>query len=228
MANDEDSVGPSDLRSGGSSRLPRTGDAPAGASGGMSRWAIAPYSVAGQSEEPAPTPKRSQKAVEDKASDWTPPVVPARTPPKNRQVERDSSQPTELQPAAQLGTRPNTVLAGFGGVVLIIVVTAIGASADVILNDKVGIWSGVALIIGAFFASLMTRKSDLLSVIVAPPIIYTFFAALSVWLTSTNSISVTALADVAVSGFAPMALATGVAALLGGIKLLTTRAHERP
>lgn len=194
----------------------------------MSRWAIAPYSIAGQSGEPAPKPKPAQKSVDHEASDWMPPATPARTPSKSRQFERDSSQLTELQPAAQLGTRPNTILAGFGGVVLIIVVTAIGASADVILNDKVGIWSGVALIIGAFFAALMTRKSDLLSVIVAPPIIYTFFAALSVWLTSTSSISVTALADVAVSGFAPMALATGVAALLGGIKLLTTRAHERP
>ncbi len=94
------------------------------------------------------------------------------------------------------------------------------------ISSKLGVFTGIGLCIGAFFAALVTRKLDLLSVIVAPPIIYALYGVLLIWL-SPVAIDKYSLAEIAIGGFPWMALATGIALLIGGIKLMTTRPTER-
>lgn len=118
------------------------------------------------------------------------------------------------------------MLAGFGGVILIIITAGIGALIDHMVSSKLGVFTGIGLCIGAFFAALVTRKLDLLSVIVAPPIVYALFGVLLIWLSPTT-VDKYSLAEIAIAGFPWMALATGIALLIGGVKLMTTRPTER-
>lgn len=141
-------------------------------------------------------------------------------------ITPDLGEPRELRQSPAASTQAGPVLAGFGGVVLIIITTGIGALIDHMISSKLGVFTGIGLCIGAFFAALVTRKLDLLSVIAAPPIIYALYGVLLIWLSPT-AIDKYALAEIAITGFPWMALATGIALIIGGIKLVTTRPTER-
>lgn len=228
-------------------RLDRTGaqadphDWTSRPAGSGSRWSVAPNSVAGDYKAEVRSPRRAApEVVEPAAPAWEssslrrdpvddgidePEPVPRRA--SRSKVDDEVPPARELREATQLGTRPNTVLAGFGGVILIIVTTGIGATLDILVSSTIGLGALIGVCVGAFAAALLTRKSDLLSVIVAPPIVYTVFVALSLLLKSAP-VTLTSLANSAVSGFPAIALSTGIAALIAGIKLVTSRPHERP
>lgn len=150
-------------------------------------------------------------------------------PPKAAVRERvvpDLGESREMRPSPDLGTTAPGTLVGFGGVLLLIVITGVGALIDRIISGQLGIITGIALWIGTFLAALITRKRDLLSIIVAPPIVYAAFGFLIV-LMSSKGLTVTGLAGVAFVSFPYMAIGSGIAALVAGIKLLTTRTSER-
>jgi len=166
-------------------------------------------------------PRRAESSEAGAAS-----AVAQRRRPATERVQPDLGEPRELRQSPAVGTAPATVLAGFGGVVLIIITTGIGALIDHMVSSKLGIFTGIGLCIGAFFAALVTRKLDLLSVIAAPPIIYALYGVVLIWSSST-ALDKYSLAEIAIAGFPWMALATGIALIIGGIKLLTTRRTER-
>ncbi|MEO6956180.1 MAG: DUF6542 domain-containing protein [Antricoccus sp.] len=150
-------------------------------------------------------------------------------PPKaavRARVVPDLGESREMRPSPDLGTTAPGTLVGFGGVLLLIVITGVGALIDRIISGQLGIVTGIALWIGTFLAALITRKRDLLSIIVAPPIVYAAFGFLVV-LMSSKGLTVTGLAGVAFVSFPYMAIGSGIAALVAAIKLLTTRTSER-
>lgn len=224
-------------------RLDRTGaqadphDWTSRPAGSGSRWSVAPNSVAGDYQAEVRSPRRAAPDVVEPAvpawqssaerDDLIEPPEPAPQGASRAKVDDEDPPARELREATQLGTRPNTVLAGFGGVILIIVTTGIGATLDILVGSAIGLGTLIGVCLGAFAAALLTRKSDLLSVIVAPPIVYTVFVALSLVLKSAP-VTLTSLANSAVSGFPAIALSTGIAALIAGIRLITTRPDERP
>lgn len=150
------------------------------------------------------------------------------TAPSSRagRARPELGEPRELRQSPAVGTSPGTVLAGFGGVILIILTTGVGALVDHLITSKLGVFTGIGLCVGSFFAALVTRKIDLLSVIVAPPIVYGLYGVLLIWLSPTV-IDKYSLAEIAISGFPWMSLATGIALVIGGIKLMTTKNNER-
>lgn len=180
-----------------------------------------------RSHSDAPTPSSAYAAEPSRTTIAASPAEePGRRGGSAARVEPDLGEPRDLRQSPAAGTGPGTVLAGFGGVILIIITAGIGALIDHMVSSKLGVFTGIGLCIGAFFAALVTRKLDLLSVIVAPPIVYALYGVLLIWL-SPVAIDKYSLAEIAIAGFPWMALATGIALLIGGVKLMTTRATER-
>lgn len=128
--------------------------------------------------------------------------------------------------AATGGSSSALVMAGFGGVILVAIGGLIGAILDYLFTDRLGVVTTIGLTLGAVVAALVTRKRDLVSVMVAPPIVYAVIATL-VLLISSRAVGITSIADTAIRGFPAMALATGLAALIAGARLLTSRVGER-
>lgn len=144
---------------------------------------------------------------------------------ESRRVHPDLGENRDLR-AATGGSSSALVMAGFGGVVMVLVGALVGAIVDYLFTDRLGVVTTIGLTIGAAAAALITRKRDLVSVMVAPPIVYALIAIV-VLAISDRAVSVTSLADIAIRGFPAMALATGVAALIAGVRLLTSRVGER-
>lgn len=109
-----------------------------------------------------------------------------------------------------------------GGVLVIFFVTVAGATVDVLISGKLGAATTIAMALSAVISAFLTRKSDLLSVIIAPPLIYVLVALLSVLLRSA-ALSAASIVGWLSAGFAPMALATGLALLIGGVRLIASR-----
>lgn len=152
---------------------------------------------------------------------------PVRAPlhDESTRVEPELGERRELTPIAASSPK-GLVLAGFGGVVLIVVLGLIGAIIDYLFTSRLGLMTTVGLTVGAALAALTTRKRDLMSVMVAPPLVYAAIAA--VVLLMSGEVRLTRVADMAIRGFPVMALATGVAALIAGIRLMTSKVGERP
>ncbi|PRZ40996.1 hypothetical protein CLV47_11229 [Antricoccus suffuscus] len=174
----------------------------------------------------APSPASAYSTAEAPRSTTAGTDIPGARRGSATRVKPDLGEARELRQPPTAGTGPSTVLAGFGGVILIIITAGIGALIDHMVSSKLGVFTGIGLCIGAFFAALVTRKLDLLSVIVAPPIVYALFGVLLIWLSPTT-VDKYSLAEIAIAGFPWMALATGIALLIGGVKLMTTRPTER-
>ncbi|WP_106848517.1 DUF6542 domain-containing protein [Blastococcus sp. Marseille-P5729] len=166
-------------------------------------------------EPPAHTAGRVQRAARAPLHD------------ESTRVEPELGQRRELTPlTSSSSSGGGVVLAGFGGVVLIIVLGLVGAIIDYLFTDRLGLLTTVGLTVGAALAALATRKRDLMSVMVAPPLVYAGIA--SVVLLMSGEVRLTRVADMAIRGFPVMALATGVAAVIAGIRLITSKVGERP
>ena len=153
--------------------------------------------------------------------------APRRAPliDESTRVEPELGEKRELTPVAAPPSG-RMVMAGFGGVILIAIGGLIGAIVDYLFVDRLGIVTAVGLTLGAALAALVTRKRDLLSIIVAPPLVYAVLAGL-VLLLSAKEIRITGIADAAIRGFPAMALATGVAALIAGVRLVMSKKGQR-
>ena len=72
-------------------------------------------------------------------------------------------------------------------------------------------------------ATLVVRRRDLLSVIVAPPLVFVAVAGVNIALAPSASFNLPTIATLLVRGFPTMAIATGVALVLGLIRLAARR-----
>lgn len=199
-----------------------------------SRWSIAPGSVS----ENLSTSRTSDARRGSSSADDDRDEIPTKATPKRPAVPGDGGRrrapinaPSlgsnrELRSPQGVGHSPAAILAGSGGVLLIVITTAVGAIIDFLVSGAIGLFGAIGLSVGAAFAALITRKRDLLSVLVAPPIVYAVIGGL-VLMVSSRPVNVTSVAQLAINGFPAMAIATGLAAVIVGIKLLTTRVGER-
>lgn len=178
----------------------------------------------------ADTPRRSRSSVTPSVDDEpieVHPISPRRSPlyDESRRVEPDLGQKRELR-AVTGGSSSSLVMAGFGGVILIMITALIGAILDYLFTDRLGALTAIGLTLGAAAAAFVTRKRDLVSVMVAPPLIYALIAAV-VLLVGSRGFGVTVIADTAIRGFPAMALATGLATVIAGARLIFSRVGER-
>ena len=102
-------------------------------------------------------------------------------------------------------------------------VTLAGAGVDSFTGIGLGLVTLVALVAVTALAALLVRRRDLLSVIVAPPLVFVAVAAVNIALAPSASFNLATAATLLVRGFPTMGLATGVALVVGLFRLAARR-----
>jgi len=69
----------------------------------------------------------------------------------------------------------------------------------------------------------MVRRHDVVTVVLAPPLVFAFVAVLEIVLAPTLSLSPTVLASVLVRGFPAMGIATAIALVVCGYRIIRHR-----
>jgi hypothetical protein len=103
------------------------------------------------------------------------------------------------------------------------VITLLAAAADSYIGAGLGMITLVALTAGTAAATLVVRRRDLLSVIVAPPLVFVGVAIVNTALAPSASLNAATLATLLVRGFPAMGIATAAAIALSLFRLVTRR-----
>jgi hypothetical protein len=108
-------------------------------------------------------------------------------------------------------------------VVGMFLVTLGGAGTDSFVGIGLGTVTLVAMVSVTALAALVVRRRDLVSVAVAPPLVFVAVAAVNIGLAPSASFSVPTVATLLVRGFPTMGIATAVALVLTLIRLASRR-----
>jgi NADH:ubiquinone oxidoreductase subunit K len=114
-------------------------------------------------------------------------------------------------------------LKGAVAVLGIFLLTLAAAAADSYIGLGLGTITLGALTAGTVAAVLLVRRRDLLSVVVAPPLVFVAVAFLNIALAPSATLSLPTLATLLVRGFPAMGLATGAAIVLALFRTLSRR-----
>ncbi|HVQ93921.1 MAG TPA: DUF6542 domain-containing protein [Mycobacteriales bacterium] len=125
--------------------------------------------------------------------------------------------------AASLGATAGPSLTDLGAVLVIVATSMVGGCIDLITGSGLRLAFAVGLVFGAAVAAAIVRRSGLLTVVVAPPLIYVLASLISVLVAPGGLGAAGKLYDAAagwlVYGFPAMASATGIAVVVAGIRL---------
>ncbi len=146
------------------------------------------------------------------------PDVPGR-PPQPRDVHRSGGGSPRPAPAAQSGPRLPGALAALG----VFLVTLAAAAADSYIGIGLGRITLVALTAGSAAATLLVRRRDLVTTLIAPPLVFMAVALLNIALAPSATFTLPTVATLLIQGFPAMAIATGVALVLTLVRLVTRR-----
>jgi len=114
-------------------------------------------------------------------------------------------------------------LTGLGAVALIFAVTLAVATAESLLGIGLRSFTLAALAGSTLLAGLWVRRSDIATIVVAPPLVFALVAAGEIVLAPTLTFTPTVLASILVRGFPTMAVATAIALLVWGYRLARHR-----
>jgi hypothetical protein len=112
---------------------------------------------------------------------------------------------------------------GFVAVLGMFLITLAGAGIDSFVGIGLGLVTLGALVGATVLAMLVVRRRDLITVVVAPPLVFMTVAAMNIALAPSASFNLPTIATLLVRGFPTMALATGAALVLGLIRLAARR-----
>lgn len=122
---------------------------------------------------------------------------------------------------------PERGLPGWGAVLVLIVIAAIGGAIDMISGSNVRGGFNIGVVVAAVVAILVVRRSAMFPVVVAPPLVY--FAASAIMLYGRSSglhdrkVLLDAAANWLVYGFPAIAGATAAVLIIAGIRLFSGR-----
>jgi NADH:ubiquinone oxidoreductase subunit K len=103
------------------------------------------------------------------------------------------------------------------------VVTLAAAAVDSYLGVGLGIITLIALLLSSIAACLLVRRRDLLSVVVAPPLVFFGVALVNIALAPSASFSLPIIATLLIRGFPAMGIAVGVSFVLFLGRLIARR-----
>ncbi|SFF70390.1 DUF6542 domain-containing protein [Blastococcus tunisiensis] len=112
------------------------------------------------------------------------------------------------------------------GVVAVIgmfLITLTGAAADSFIGIGLGLVTLGSLVGATVLAALVVRRRDLVSVVVAPPLVFVGVALLNIGLAPSANFNLATVATLLVRGFPTMAIATGVALVLALVRAAARR-----
>jgi hypothetical protein len=143
-------------------------------------------------------------------------------PPVRRPADRRSAAggpPRGEQRTETGGSR----LRGIVAVVAVFLVTLAACGVESFLGSGLGTVTAVALIGSAALAALLVRRRDLISVVVAPPLVFVAVALIDVAAAPSASFSLTTLATLLIRGFPAMGISTGIALVIALIRAAAKR-----
>ncbi len=114
-------------------------------------------------------------------------------------------------------------LTGLGAVAFIFVVTLVVATLESLLGIGLQTLTMIALAGSTLLAGLWVRRNDVATIVVAPPLVFAFVAALEILLAPTLRFTPTVLASLLVRGFPTMIIATVVGLLVCGYRIVRHR-----
>lgn len=114
-------------------------------------------------------------------------------------------------------------LTGLGAVTFILAVTLAVATVESLLGIGLRTQTLVALSGSTLLAGLWVRPRDIATIVVAPPLVFALVAALETMLAPALRFTPTVLASILVRGFPTMSIATAIALLVCGYRLIRHR-----
>uniref|UniRef100_UPI0012FFF273 DUF6542 domain-containing protein n=1 Tax=Geodermatophilus chilensis TaxID=2035835 RepID=UPI0012FFF273 len=114
-------------------------------------------------------------------------------------------------------------LRGAVAVLAVFLVTLAGAALESWIGTGLGLVTLATLTVASAAATLVVRRSDLLTTVTAPPLVYIAVAVLNTALAPSASLNLASVATLLIRGFPAMAVATAVAAVVGLIRWAARR-----
>ena len=114
-------------------------------------------------------------------------------------------------------------LRGTVAVVGVFLVTLAGAALESWIGAGLGLVTLGTLSVASAVATLVVRRRDLLTTVVAPPLVYILVAVLNTALASSASLNLASVATLLIRGFPAMAVATAAAAVVALIRWAARR-----
>jgi hypothetical protein len=151
-----------------------------------------------------------------------------RARPDDRPDDRRPSARPAAAPGASAASRPRSTegrgkVRGIVAVLAMFLVTLAGAGIDSFVGIGLGLVTLGALVAVTAIATWVVRKRDLVSVLVAPPLVFVTVAAFNIGLAPSASFNLPTVATLLVRGFPTMAIATGVALVVALVRLAARR-----
>lgn len=143
----------------------------------------------------------------------------------DRDDRRPSARPA-ARPAAASRPRPSESGGRIRGIVAVLamfLVTLAGAGIDSFVGIGLGLVTLGTLVTITAIAAWVVRRRDLVSVLIAPPLVFVAVAGLNIALAPSASFNLPTVATLLVRGFPTMAIATGVALVLALVRLAARR-----
>lgn len=146
---------------------------------------------------------------------------PSETPSQTRASARERLEAVGKPARSERG------IAGWTGLGVLIAVTILGILFDTVRGHQLGIGFNVGIIAGSILAILLVRRSGMFPVVVAPPIVYSLGAGISLYLRSgglhDRGVLIDAATNWLVYGFPAIAAATASVLIIAGIRLIIRR-----
>jgi hypothetical protein len=147
--------------------------------------------------------------------------------PADRDREYDRGYERETARArgrgADLAEPQGRKIRGAVAVLGVFLVTLAGAGIDSFIGVGLGVVTLIALAASTVVATLVVRRSDLVTLVVAPPLVFLGVAAVNIALAPSASFNLTTIATLLIRGFPTMAIATVAAIVLALIRWAARR-----
>jgi hypothetical protein len=150
-------------------------------------------------------------------------VPPRRTGPADRPPAPDAGRTPRTPPRGAPAAGHATGLRGALAVLGVFVLTLAGGAVDSFLGIGLGTLTLVTLVAASAVGTLLVRKRDLLTLVVAPPLVFVLVAAVNVVLAPSASFNLPTLATVLIRGFPTMVVATLVALVVAIVRWAARR-----
>jgi hypothetical protein len=171
---------------------------------------------------PAAEARASARPAQQRPHAGVPPLgdrAGAAAPSRPRGGARPAGRAAQRAATEPAGSRLRGVLAVLG----IFVITLAGGAIDSFLGVGLGTLTLVTLVAATAVGTLLVRRRDLLTVVVAPPLVFVAVALVNIGLAPSASFNLPTLATILVRGFPTMAVATGVALVLAIVRWATRK-----
>jgi hypothetical protein len=152
---------------------------------------------------------------------------PSRQAPSRRGPDPRATPVGQARPAAArsraVEPASGSKLRGAVAVLGVFLVTLAAAALDSYTGVGLGTLTTGALAISSLVGAFLVRRSDLMTLVVAPPLVFVAVAVVNTVLAPSATLSLPTLATLLIRGFPAMAIGVGAAVVVALVRLVTRR-----